>query len=98
MSKSVVQFIVKVYTSISYLNGDFCKKIIMKFHCIIGASLSDPHTSESALKYLYVCTYVATYRKCFLPILHVLEIRISYSSSVDKHKIARDSSNAEQLS
>ena len=45
--------------------------------CIIGASLSEPHTSESALKCLSVCTSAAIYRKCFLPILHVLEFRIS---------------------
>ena len=68
--------------------------------------MSEPHTSESALKCLcvrtfvrlYVCTYVATYRKCFLPILRVLEIQIQASQYMYNHKIVRDSSNAERLS
>ena len=34
---------------------------------IIGASLSEPHTSESSIVVVYACLYgLATFRKCFI--------------------------------
>ena len=76
-----------------------CLGNVTVFVVLLGRAWASP--TLASLRWnvcVFVRMYVATYRKCFLPILRVLEIRISYSSGVDKHKITRDSSNAERLS
>ena len=75
---------------------------------LIGVSLSEPHTSESALK----CLSVMSVRTFVRLRSHTVNVFFQYCvfskfgfhiqalalSGVDKHKIARDSSNAERLS